>query len=105
MIFLIDDKMQMENHFWNCLHSLATEQQMQRILLEMETLTFEAESIAYIVSNALSLDTSEYSFGYIAGWSKNKGIAELKQSLVLIEQTSKSILKWITDNTELQLVS
>lgn len=32
MIFLIDDKMQMENHFWNCLHSLATEQQIQRIL-------------------------------------------------------------------------
>ena len=65
----------------------------------------QAESIAYIVSNALGLDTSEYSFGYIAGWSKNKDIAELKQSLVLIEQTSKSILKWITDNTELQLVS
>lgn len=65
----------------------------------------QAESIAYIVSNALGLDTSEYSFGYIAGWSKNKDIAELKQSLALIEQTSKSILKWITDNTELQLVS
>lgn len=65
----------------------------------------QAESIAYIVSNALGLDTSEYSFGYIAGWSKNKDIAELRQSLFLIEQTSKSILKWITDNTELQLVS
>lgn len=65
----------------------------------------QAESVAYIVCCALGLDTSNYSFGYIAGWSQDKSIAELRQSLVLIEQTSKSILKWIADNTELQLVS
>ena len=32
MIFLIDDKMQMENYFWNCLHSIASDQQIQRVL-------------------------------------------------------------------------
>lgn len=65
----------------------------------------QAESVAYIVSCSLGFDTSNYSFGYIAGWSQDKNIAELRQSLVMIEQTSKSILKWITENTELQLVS
>ena len=38
------------------------------IRLQMETLTFEAESIAYIVCNHFGLDTSEYSFTYIASW-------------------------------------
>ena len=39
---------------------------------QMETLTFEAESVAYAVCQHYGLDTSDYSFGYIAGWSRSK---------------------------------
>ena len=43
----------------------------------------EAESIAYVVSNHFNIDTSSYSFEYIASWSKNKELKELKSSLNL----------------------
>lgn len=37
------------------------------ITLQMDTSTFEAESIAYTVCQHFGIDTSDYSFGYIAG--------------------------------------
>ena len=46
-----------------------------------DTLTFEAESIAYTVCQHFGIDTSEYSFGYIAGWSSGHDMRELKSSL------------------------
>ena len=58
------------------------------IMLQMDTLTFEAESVAYWVSSMLNLDTSDYSFGYIAGWSKDKEVSELKENLELIKNTA-----------------
>ncbi|MDY2735595.1 hypothetical protein, partial [Intestinibacter sp.] len=50
-------------------------------------------------------DTSEYSFGYIASWSKNKELKELKESLKVIADTSNEILKWIEESTGLKVVS
>ena len=41
----------------------------------------QAESTAFVVSEVLGLDTSDYSFGYIAGWSNGKDLKELQQSL------------------------
>lgn len=38
----------------------------------------QAESVAYTVCSAIGIDTSDYSFGYIAGWSQGKEIKELK---------------------------
>ena len=58
------------------------------IMLQMETLTFEAESVAYCVLSAFGFDTSEYSFPYIAGWSSGKDMKELKGSLETIRITS-----------------
>lgn len=59
----------------------------------------QAESIAFVVCNCLGFDTSNYSFGYIASWSKNKQIKELKESLNIIANTSNEILKWIEEST------
>lgn len=59
----------------------------------------QAESVAYICCAALGLDVSSYSFNYIASYSNNREVTELRNSLKLIEQTSKTILKFITDNT------
>ena len=58
------------------------------IMLQMETLTFEAESVAYCVLSAFGFDTSDYSFPYIAGWSSGKDMKELKGSLETIRITS-----------------
>ena len=62
---------------------------------QMETLTFEAESVAYAVCQHYGLDTSDYSFGYIAGWSSGKELAELKGSLETIRSTAASLIDTI----------
>ena len=57
-----------------------------------ETKEVEAESVAYVVCQYFGLDTSGYSFGYIAGWSSGKGTPELKASLENIRNTSNEII-------------
>lgn len=59
-----------------------------------------AESVAYWVSQMLNLDTSEYSFGYISGWSKDREVTELKENLELIKLTADKI----SDNLEQALI-
>lgn len=51
----------------------------------------QAEAVAYVVSQKLGLDTSDYSFGYIASWSANKQLDELKESLKVIQKTADKI--------------
>lgn len=57
-----------------------------------ETKEVEAESVAYVVCQYFGLNTSDYSFGYIAGWSSGKGTPELKASLENIRNTSNEII-------------
>lgn len=52
----------------------------------------EAESIAYVVCSHFGLDTSDYSFGYVATWAGRQDINLLKQSLQTISQTAKAII-------------
>lgn len=59
---------------------------------DRETMECEAESVAYIVSSYLGIDTSEYSFGYIAGWA-DKEI--FKKSLADIQKCADSIIEGI----------
>ena len=59
---------------------------------QMETLTFEAESVCYIVSKYFGLDTSQFSFGYIADWSSTRKTPELKESLEAIRNTANDII-------------
>jgi len=70
---------------------------------DKRTREVEAESIAYTVCNHFGLDTSDYSFGYIAGWSGKKEMEALKKSLDTIRKTSAEIINGIEDKyTELQ---
>lgn len=55
----------------------------------------QAESVAFTVCAALGLDTSDYSFGYVAGWSTGKDAKELTASMEVIRTTAKSILDGI----------
>lgn len=55
----------------------------------------EAESVAYVVCQYIGLDTSDYSFGYVAGWSRDKELRELKNSLGIIQATAGEIISKI----------
>lgn len=57
----------------------------------------EAESIAYTVCTHYGLDTSNYSFGYIAGWSSGRELPELKKSLETIRKTSSELISAIDE--------
>ena len=65
------------------------------ITLQMDTLAFDEESIAYTVCQHFGIDTSDYSFGYIVGWSSGKEMPELKSSLDTIRRTSSELIKGI----------
>ena len=62
------------------------------IMLQMETLTFEAESISYAVCKYFGIETGENSFGYIASWSQGKELKELRASLETINKTSGTLI-------------
>lgn len=64
----------------------------------------QAESVAYCVCSAFGLDTSDYSFGYIAGWSNGKETNELKSSLAIIERTAKELINWLASSTDLEMI-
>jgi hypothetical protein len=63
---------------------------------DRETHEVQAESVAYWVTQLLGLDTSDYSFGYITGWSKDREVSELKENLELIKTTSDELSQKIT---------
>lgn len=52
----------------------------------------EAESVAYVVCQHFGIDTSDYSFGYVAGWSKGKELRELHAALNTIRKTAAEII-------------
>ena len=73
--------------------------------IEKDRLTkeVEAESVAYCVCSAFELDTSEYSFPYIAGWSSGKEMRELKASLDVIRKTAGEMIDELTEKIEMML--
>ena len=58
---------------------------------DRETKEVQAESVAFWVAQMMGLDTSDYSFGYISGWSKDREVTELKENLDLIKTTADKI--------------
>ena len=69
---------------------------------EMQISAFEAESVAYTVCQHYGLDTSDYSFGYVAGWSRGRELTELKASLDVIHSTVGEIINTIQPPPELE---
>jgi len=56
----------------------------------------EAESIAYVVCQHFGIDTTDYSLAYVAGWSKNRELTELKGSLNIVHATAGEIIDAIS---------
>lgn len=57
----------------------------------------EAESIAYTVCQHFGIDTSDYSFAYVASWGTGKDTPELKASLETIRSTASELITAISD--------
>lgn len=66
--------------------------------VDRRTREVEAESVAYTVCQHYGLDTSDYSFGYVAGWSSGRELAELKSSLETIRSAAAEIINSIDAN-------
>lgn len=78
---------------------------MESQSIEKDRLTkeVEAESVAYCVCSAFELDTSEYSFPYIAGWSSGKEMRELKSSMDVIRKTAGEMIDELIEKIEMML--
>ena len=67
---------------------------------DQSTREVQAESCAYVVASHYGLDTSDYSFGYVAGWSDGRDTTELKQSLQQIKDCASGIIQDVDRNLE-----
>lgn len=74
------------------LHASIMHENRKEQMMKYKEKEIEAESIAFVVSNHLGIDTSDYSFGYIAGWSSDKKLEQLKAVLSTIAKESTAIL-------------
>ena len=70
---------------------------------DRRTKEVEAESVAYTVCQRYGIETSDYSFGYIAGWSSDKETKELKGSLETIRKTAAEMITGIDEKLKERL--
>ena len=76
------------------LHSKEVEQDEQ-MRKDRNTKEVEAESVAYTVCQHFGIDTSDYSFGHIAGWSSGRDTKELRASMDTIRKTASELITGI----------
>lgn len=78
---------------------------MESLGVEKDRLTkeVEAESVAYCVCSSFGLDTSDYSFPYIAGWSSSREMKEMNASMDVIRKTAGEMIDQLTEELEIIL--
>lgn len=77
------------------LHDKEVNQSMDIPVKDRNTKEVEAESVAFTVCQHFGIDISDYSFGYIAGWSSGRNMKELKSSLDTIRKTASELITGI----------
>ena len=93
----------MKTAIHECAHSLLHDKDIMmsnHVDKDRMTKEIEAESCAFCVCAAFNLDTGEYSFPYISGWSKEHDMKELKGSLDLIRKTSGEFIDKVTQEMQ-----
>ena len=73
------------------------------IMLQMDTLTFEAESTAFVVCLRLGVDTSSYSFSYLKSWLKEPD--ELKEIADCVQKISYEIINGLAGSSDLAFLN
>ena len=89
----MSDAQTLKTAFHECAHKLLHDKKsaLPTINADRNAKEIHAESVAFIVAEHFSLDTSEYSFPYIAGWSDGKPLQELHKYLSEIQQAARTI--------------
>ena len=102
---VIKEGMSQQQTLKTCIHEMAHEILHDRDtgkekdhMPDMHTREVEAESVAYTVCQHFGIDSSDYSFGYIAGWSSGKNLEELKTSMNIIRKTASDIISSIENH-------
>lgn len=95
----MSDAQTLKTVFHECAHKLLHDKKMTLPTANADRSTKEvhAESVAFIVAEHFGLDTSEYSFPYIAGWSDGKPLKELNKALSEIQQASRILTDAVTN--------
>lgn len=78
------------------LHSIKA-QQLKEGKQSRASKEVEAESVAYVVCKHFGIDTSDYSFSYVAGWSEGKETPEFKESLQTIRRAASEMITSLDD--------
>lgn len=80
------------------LHNL---EKMQETPLKRSTAELQAESVAFVVASHYGLDTSEYSFGYLATWSQDpEGLSDLEAQIKIVQKEANSLISRIDKSLE-----
>ena len=89
----MSDAQTLKTAFHECAHKLLHDKKsaLPTMNADRNAKEIHAESVAFIVAEHFSLDTSEYSFPYIAGWSDGKPLLELHKYLSEIQQAARTI--------------
>ena len=93
----MDDAQTLKTEIHELAHSLLHSNIGSEKDVDRNTKEVQADSIAYVVSEHYGFDVSSYSFPYIAGWSSDKTVPELKASLDIIRKTSANIINQIDE--------
>lgn len=88
----IDDKQKVKTLVHEIAHSILHCEDGEQAEADRRTREVQAESVAYVVLNYLGIDTSEYSFGYVAAWGAGRDMKELQASLEVIRKTAGDII-------------
>lgn len=102
----MSEKQTMKTAIHECAHAiLHNKEQQDTEPKDRKTKEIEAESVAFTVCNYFGLDTSDYSFPYIATWGSDREMKELKESMNVIKQTASDFIDKLESRLyELQLV-
>ena len=82
------------------LHDKEVNQSMDIPVKDRNTKEVEAESVAFTVCQHFGIDTSDYSFGYIAGWSSGRDTKELRASMDTIRRTASELITGIEEQLQ-----
>ena len=88
----IPDKHKVKTLVHEIAHSILHCEDGEQEEADRRTREVQAESVAYVVLSYLGIDTSEYSFGYVATWGSGRSMKELQASLEVIRKTAGEII-------------
>lgn len=63
---------------------------------DRDTKEIQAESVAYVVCNHLGIESAEYSFPYLASWSKGKQARAIQDNMEIIRKTAAHLIDCLT---------